>query len=217
MRRCRREPCGATFGTVTTLRFAVLGDSIGYGVGAGRTADTLAARLTTHLTSEGLVMQPRVFAVPGARSADLTRQVDRAVAWGPDVALVVIGANDLTHLVPARDAAAALQVAVRRLRHTGAEVVVAPAPDMSIVPHVPAAFRDVVRIGSRRLREAQIRVTLTEGGRVADEDGSTSATFRRDRSLFSSDHFHPSSKGYGVIAGAVAPIVRAAALAVTLE
>lgn len=196
-----------------TLRLAVLGDSIAHGVGAGHPDHTLASRITAALRVQGVSMHSQVFAVPGARSADLARQVDRVLAWAPQVALVVVGANDLTHLVPAEAAAAGLRSAVRRLRLVGAEVVVAPAPDLSIVPHVPPALRPVVREGSAALRRAQVRVTLEEGGRVADEDGSTSSAFAEDRSLFSGDRFHPSSSGYGVIAASLLPVVHMAALA----
>ena len=194
-----------------TLRLAILGDSIAYGIGASRAADTLAPRLAGDLAGVGVRADTRVFAVPGACSADLAQQVRRATPWQPDIAVIVIGANDLTRLVPVDRATAALRDAVRQLRAAGAEVVVAPAPDLSVVPHVPAAFRGLVQAGSVLLRQAQARVTLAEGGRVADTDARTSAAFASDRSLFSGDRFHPSSAGYALIAQALAPAVRAAA------
>jgi len=199
-----------------TIRFAVLGDSIAYGVGADDVSHTLASRISTHLAENGIAAEPRVFAVSGARSADLARQVDRASPWRPHLALIVIGANDLTHLVPVGEAAADLREAVRRLREVGAEVVVAPAPDLSIVPHVPPAYRGLVRDGSALLRKAQVAVTLEEAGRIADADGATSEAFARDRSLFAGDRFHPSSTGYRVIAAALAPVLHAAAVAATV-
>lgn len=194
---------------VMTSRLAVLGDSIGFGIGATRTADTLAPRLAAALAPAAV--DTRVFAMPGARSADLAPQVRQALSWSPTIALVVIGANDLTGLVPPERAAADLRVAVRELRAAGAEVVVAPAPDMSIVPHVPVAMRPLVRAGSAMLRKAQVAAVLAEGGRVGDVDASTAAAFAADPSLFSRDRFHPSGKGYAVIAEALVPTIRAAA------
>jgi lysophospholipase L1-like esterase len=192
-----------------TITLALLGDSIAYGVGAAHPDDALAALLGRGLTALGHRVESRVFAVPGARSADLAPQVRRAVAWGPSVAVVVIGANDLTRLVPAEQAAAALGSAVRSLRGAGAEVVVAPAPDLSVLPHVPPALRELVRLGSRRLRQAQAAAVLAEGGRVAD--GDVSAAFAADPALFSRDRFHPSSAGYALIAELLTPAVQAAA------
>jgi lysophospholipase L1-like esterase len=193
-----------------TLRLALLGDSIAFGQGAQRQEERPEALLSRCLASHGLEVSTRVFAVRGARSAGLRSQVDKAVPWRPDVVVVVIGANDLTHQVPPNQAAQDLGTAVGRLRAAGAEVVVAPAPDLSAVPHVPPALRPVVRAGSDLLRSRQTRAVLAAGGRVADEDGSTSAAFAANPSLFSGDSFHPSGAGYRVIVDALAPVVLAA-------
>jgi lysophospholipase L1-like esterase len=198
-------------GTVT-LRLAVLGDSVAFGTGASRASETPAHRLVAALATAGIPAEPRVFAVPGAVSADLAAQVERARAWRPDVAVVVVGANDLTRLVPPDRAAAALGSAVRELRSAGVRVVVAPAPDLSVVPHVPPAFRAIVRLGSQALRRAQVRTATRQGAQVADAEGTTSAAFAGDPSLFSADRFHPSGAGYGVIVAALAPTVVQVAL-----
>jgi lysophospholipase L1-like esterase len=197
------------------LRLALLGDSIAYGVGAARPADRLAARLSAGLADRGPDVTTRVLALSGARSAGLARQVDAALVDPPDLAVIVIGANDLTHRVPPEQAAADLGQAVRRLRSCGAEVVVAPAPDLSVVPHVPPSLRPVVRAGSIALRNAQVQAVLVAGGRVADQDGATTGSFANDPGLFSGDRFHPSSAGYRVIAEALMPVVLEAAEAVT--
>ncbi|MFB9317883.1 GDSL-type esterase/lipase family protein [Cryptosporangium minutisporangium] len=149
--------------------------------------------------------------MPGACSQDLDAQVRRAAAWRPSLALVIIGANDLTRLVPPEHAATQLGDAVRTLRAAGAEVVVAPAPDLSVVPWVPAAMRPVVRAGSLRLQQAQVRVARAAGARIADAAVTTAAGFADDPTLFSADRFHPSSAGYALIADALAPAVLAAA------
>jgi lysophospholipase L1-like esterase len=194
-----------------TLSFAVLGDSIAFGQGASAPAHTAAARLTADLSERGIPTEMRVFAVPGARSADLAAQVRRALEWPPGLALIIIGANDLTRLVPPEQAAAQLGDAVRQLRAVGAEVVVAPAPDLSVVPWVPPQMRTLVRAGSVALHDRQTRVALAAGARVADIGMTSAGGFAADPSLFSADHFHPSSAGYAVIAEALAPTVRAAA------
>jgi lysophospholipase L1-like esterase len=134
-----------------------------------------------------------------------------ALAWSPRLALIIIGANDLTRLVPRERAAIQLADTVRRLRDISAEVVVAPAPDLSVVPWVPVQMRAVVRAGSELLHDAQSRVALSAGARVADMGMTSAAGFALDHGLFSADRFHPSSAGYAVIAAALAPAVRAAA------
>jgi lysophospholipase L1-like esterase len=195
---------------MTVLQLAVLGDSIAYGQGAARPADRLAARLAADLTAHGTPTAARVYAVRGARSDALAAQVRRAAAEPPDVALIVVGANDLTARVPPQRAARLLGEAVAALRELGAEVVVAPAPDLSAVPGVPATIVPIVRAGCALLRRLQTRAALAAGARVTDAAVTTSAQFAGDPALFSADRFHPSSAGYAVIAAALAPTVRAA-------
>ena len=195
------------------LTLAVLGDSIAYGQGADRPQDTIGSRLAAGLRAGGTAVDLQVFAVPRARSDALAAQVDRALAVRLHVALIIVGANDLTHFVPTGTAATQLGDAVATLRAAGAEVVVAPAPDLSVVPWVPLQMRAMVKGASDLLRQAQATAALAAGARVADLNGATAATFAGDPAMFSGDRFHPSSAGYRVIAAALTPEVTAAARA----
>jgi lysophospholipase L1-like esterase len=192
------------------LRLVVLGDSIAYGTGARSPEDALGPRLTAALAAEGFDVDLHVLAVPGAVSADLARQVRGAEPLGADLAVVVIGANDLARFVPPAQAAASLGAAVTALRSAGARVVVVPAPDMSSVPFVPPAFRAAVRAASVQLQRHQAAATESAGGAVADV-AAVGPLFAADPAMFSADRFHPSSAGYASIAQAVAPAVVAAA------
>ena len=134
------------------LRLVVLGDSIGYGQGAQLPDERLGPRLAAALTDAGFDVDLHVLAVPGSISAELDAQVRRAGPLRPDLAVVVVGANDLARFVPPADAAEALRNAVAELQAAGADVVVVPAPDMSIVPFVPPALRSLVRSACSVLR-----------------------------------------------------------------
>jgi lysophospholipase L1-like esterase len=200
--------------TTSPLRLAVLGDSIAFGTGAARVEDTLGARLAAALRADGHEVALAVLAVPGAVSADLAAQVRRAVpatGGAPDVAVVVVGANDLARMVPVERAAAALGDAVRALRAAGTDVVVVPAPDMSSVPFVPPAFRPVVRAASAVLQRRQEEVAAAVGARVAAVAAHVGRSFEADPGMFAADRFHPSSAGYAAIAAALTPFVLAAA------
>lgn len=209
------EHAGA--GGARRRRVAILGDSIAYGTGASREEDTIAGRLRALLAAEGVDVETRVAAEPGARSKNLARQVRNVETWRPDAALIVIGANDLTRLEPAHAAAEHLRDAVRALRAHGTQVVVAPAPDLSVLPYVPAALKELVRAGSERLRLLQQRAVEAEGGNVADQDASTAEAFGKDPGLYSTDLFHPSSRGYEVITEALHPHIRSALEAAEAE
>ena len=152
------------------VRLALLGDSIAFGQGASSTRDTIGARLAQALSDGGVTTELHVLAVPRARSDQLDRQATAALSERAQVAVVIVGANDLTHFVPPDQAAAQLGAAVRPLVEAGVQVVVAPAPDLSVVPWVPPQFQLLVASASRALRQAQTREALAAGAHVADLD-----------------------------------------------
>ncbi|MGM1065658.1 SGNH/GDSL hydrolase family protein [Saccharothrix sp. Mg75] len=193
------------------LRFRVLGDSLAAGVGCERPEQTIGHLLAGVLREDGHPVDLGVHAVSGARSAGLAAQVRAAVPTGVDVALIVIGANDLTSFTPPAVGAGLLHDAVADLRRAGGQVVVATAPDLSVVSHVPPAYRAFVSQASGLYARAQADAVVRAGGVVADIGSVLHGRFAADPRLFSADRFHPSPAGYALIADALAPHVRAAA------
>lgn len=205
---------GGVAPTVTApFRLVLLGDSIAHGTGAARVEDGLGPRLAQVLRSDGADVELTVLAVPGAVSRDLAAQVRRAAPLAADLAVVVVGANDLARFLPADQAAQALGAAVADLRAAGTDVVVVPAPDMSSVPFVPPAFRPAVQAACALLQRQQAAVAEAHGATVAAVSAEVGRAFTDDPTLFAADRFHPSSAGYARIAAAVAPTVLAAARA----
>ncbi|UMG91750.1 GDSL-type esterase/lipase family protein [Nocardioides sp. TF02-7] len=82
------------------IRIALLGDSSAAGYGVERVEETPGALLASGVSEHS---QRRVylrsFSVVGARSSDLAAQVDRALPIEPDVVVILIGGNDVTHTV----------------------------------------------------------------------------------------------------------------------
>jgi lysophospholipase L1-like esterase len=196
-----------------SLRLAVLGDSLAHGVGAAHTDDTLGARLAGMLDRSGHAVELHVLAVPGATSFDLAAQVRRAAPLGVDLAVVVVGANDLPRMIPPDRSAAALRTAIETLQGSGTTVVVVPAPDLSTVPWVPPALRPALRAACAELQRRQTAAAETAGAVVAPVAGQVAAAFAADPTLFCADRFHPSSAGYARIAAALGPTVTNAATA----
>jgi lysophospholipase L1-like esterase len=139
------------------IRFVMLGDSTGVGYGMKRAEDTPPALFGEGLSQiAGRPVEVSSRAVVGALSTDLAEQIALAVPSRPEVAVIVVGANDVTHVKNISGAVAALGEAVRTLRENGCEVVVGTCPDLGTVRPLPQPLRLVARTVSRRLAAAQM-------------------------------------------------------------
>ena len=199
-------------GPGTSIRLAVLGDSGAAGLGAERPDDTMGAILATALSEvSGRTVTLSNHAVIGAQTSDLDPQIDRALWTKPHVAVIMVGANDVTHLIPRALSARRLRRAIRRLREAGTEVVMATCPDLGTVKPVPQPLRTVMRRASRKLAEAQTQATLAEGARPVALGSRLGPEFdERPDVMFAEDRFHPSTEGYAAAAQALLPEVIAA-------
>ncbi len=199
-------------GPGTSIRLAMLGDSAAAGLGADRPQDTTGALLAEALAEvSGRSVTLSNHAVIGAQAKDLDAQVDRALWTRPHVAVIIVGANDVTHLVPRHLSAKRLRAAIRRLREAGTHVVMATCPDLGTVKPVPQPLRSIMRRRSRLLARAQAEATLAEGGRPVSLGARLGPEFdERPEVMFAADRFHPSTDGYEAAAQALLPEVIAA-------
>jgi lysophospholipase L1-like esterase len=147
----------------------------------------------------------------GAQSKDLAAQVDRILAVRPNVAVIMIGANDITHRVRPQLSVRLLGEAVARLREAGCEVVVGTCPDLGTVQPLAVPLRQYARRMSRELAAAQRLATLEHGGRPVQLGEELAGLFDSEPEVyFSADRFHPSAAGYVACAHALLPEVLAA-------
>ncbi|WP_234533485.1 SGNH/GDSL hydrolase family protein [Streptomyces shenzhenensis] len=197
------------------IRLTILGDSTAAGQGVHRAAQTPGALLASGLAAvaERPVELSNV-ALPGAQSDDLDRQVSLVLGTAspvPDVCVIMIGANDVTHRMPPTRSVRHLSSAVRRLRTAGAEVVVGTCPDLGTIEPVRQPLRWLARRASRQLAAAQTIGTVEQGGRTVSLGDLLGPEFAANpRELFGPDNYHPSAEGYATAAMAVLPTVCAA-------
>lgn len=194
------------------IRLAVLGDSGAAGYGALTADETFGAYLATGLSD--LAGQPvflQSVASVGARTRDLEKQLPLALASFPDVCVLLIGANDVTHRVRPSESVRLLQAAVETMREAGPVVVVGTCPDLGTVRPIAPPLRQVARRWSRRLAAAQTMATVEAGGRSVSLGSILGPEFSAAPSeLFGPDQFHPSPAGYKSCAAAMLPTVAAA-------
>jgi lysophospholipase L1-like esterase len=199
------------------LRLVMLGDSGALGVGVARVTDTVGGQLAALLATDRRVELSSV-GVSGSRSSDLATQVARALlGLRPDVAVILIGANDVVGLRSPGEASTHLGAAVRRLREAGVEVVVGACPDLGATRAIAPPLRQIVAWWGRRVARAQVRAVHSAGGGVVDLGAETGPVFRADPNTLCEDRYHPSADGYRVWAYALLPAVaRAAGVSPTL-
>ncbi len=176
-----------------TLVVTMLGDSLTAGYGL-RARDAIPARLEAALKASGLKVVVRPAGVSGDTSADGLARADFSVRPDTDLALVVLGGNDLLQGIEPRTTKANLDAIVDKLRARRIPAMLvgvkappamgasyarefdAVVPDLARADHVPA-FPDLL-------------------GKVA-----------LDRSLNQGDGVHPNPQGVSLVVGRLAPAV----------
>ncbi|MBQ1074584.1 SGNH/GDSL hydrolase family protein [Micromonospora sp. C31] len=190
----------------------VLGDSSAAGYGVHRRRETPGALLATGL-SRRLQRPVRLhrFAVVGAISAVLRHQVEAALECRPDVAVILIGGNDVTNRTPFGLAVRYLVDAVRTLRTAGCEVVVGTCPDLGTIQPIRPPLRWLARRWGRQLAAAQTVAVVEAGGWTVSLGDLLGPRFAAEPTrMFTWDRFHPSAEGYAVAAAALLPTVLSA-------
>ncbi len=177
--------------------YVVLGDSTAAGQG-GDYEKGIAIETAQELAATRRVAMVNL-AVSGARAADVViDQLPLAERLVPDIAMIVVGANDVTHLTSVTSFRNSLLTTVQRLRtaNPGVSIVMTGAPDMGSPPRIPALLRPLA--GSRTATVNRMVAALADELRVtfAPIAAETGPLFRSDPTLFSSDDFHPHDRGY---------------------
>ncbi len=201
------------------VKIALLGDSSAAGYGVREVRATPGAHLASGV-AEGADRRVylRSVASVGAQTRDLSRQIDRALSIEPHVAVILVGANDVTHSRLPSESVRLLEAAVLRLRETGTEVVVGTCPDLGTIEPIAPPLRQVARLWSRRLAAAQTIATVEAGGRTVSLGSVLGPEFSATPAvMFGPDRFHPSAAGYSTLAAVLLPSVLAAVGVIPLE
>ena len=194
------------------IELLLLGDSIAAGLGADTAKDTLGAQLASRLAKKTRrSVRLHTAAHVGSETSMLRAQLAALPAtYRADVAVIVVGGNDVTHRVKTTDSVRHLAEAVTALRERGTAVVVGTCPDLGALTAVPQPLRTMGRVASRQLAAAQRDVT-TELGGIAVSLAEVVGPFfiAQPDQMFALDRFHPSSAGYRRLARALLPSVLA--------
>jgi lysophospholipase L1-like esterase len=196
---------GSTVVGAPVIRLAVIGDSTAAGYGVTAREHTPGALLAGWIAAAARrPVRLTCPAVVGSISAWLPRQVEAVVEAGVDLAIIFIGANDVTTRTPVATAVGFLGDAVRTLRGAGADVVVATCPDLGTIRPIQPPLRWLARRWSRQLAVAQAVAAVQAGARTVSLGDLLGPQFdAAPEQMFGADRYHPSADGYRAAAGAV--------------
>lgn len=187
------------------LRMAWIGDSVTAGVGASGPDASLPRVVAAAL---GRPVRLDVFATSGERVAGaLADQVPRleALPSRPDVVVVQIGGNDVTHLTGLDEFRESYGSLLDRVSNVGAQHVLALGiPAFGTSPRFLQPLRAIVGWRGRRLDEQIREAAATRDVTYVNVAGNTAEDFGADPDrYYATDDFHPSDEGYTLWADAV--------------
>ncbi len=195
-------------GNIRPLTLVMLGDSTSVGYGT-QTPDELPGVILARGVAGQLNRPVRMHSVglTGARTSDLARQLEICIALEPDIAVILIGANDLRDMIPPWRSAALLGEAVTRLTTLGIPVVAGTCPDFGVIIGIPQPLRGLLGGWSTGLASLQHRAVTDAGGATVSLGRLVGPQFAGKPEMFARDHFHPSGAGYGRAMAAILPTV----------
>jgi lysophospholipase L1-like esterase len=191
-------------GMPSDLHLMMFGDSTATGYGcesAEEVPGVLIARGLAERSGKRIRLSTK--AIVGATSRGVSGQVDAMFVAGPppDVAVMMLGANDITALNGISQSARRLGMAVRKLRTRGALVVVGTCPDLGLITAIPQPLRSLAHSRGVQLARAQAGAVRAAGGVPVPMAQLMAPAFRATPDqMFSADNFHPSPKAYALAA-----------------
>jgi lysophospholipase L1-like esterase len=122
----------------------------------------------------------------------------------PDIAVIMVGANDVTALNGISQSAQRLALSVRKLRARGAVVIVGTCPDLGFISAIPQPLRQLAHERCLQLARAQTAAVRSAGGVPVPLAQLMAPQFRATPDvMFSADGYHPSAPAYALAADAL--------------
>lgn len=195
------EPHGERVGVIgagrAALRVLVAGDSSAAGVGARTQDEALAIPLARSLSRRlGGAVGWQLVAESGRTSATLLELLRESHLERADMAVVVVGVNDVTREVKVADAMRNRTAIAELLRErSGARhLAFAAVPRMEVMPMVPNPLAWYIGQSSRRINRAQKQWAHTQADCAHVEFNDL------EPGQFCEDGFHPSPRLYARLA-----------------
>lgn len=179
-----------------TLKVVVLGDSSVTAPGVSD-ADQIWIRILCRQMARDRHVILKSVAIGGATAASVIEdQLDQALAFQPDLALISVGGNDAIRSVSVRRFEQELENIVASLTAAGALVVLSGLGDLGTIPRLQPPLRGWFTRRSLAYDIAHQRVAERHQAVWMNPRQDDRELWIRDRSLWSEDLFHVSPHGH---------------------
>ena len=186
--------------SLPALRLLLLGESTVSGVGVARQADALAGQLASELAAmTGRTVQWQALGRNGADAkACVHALLPQVLEQQWDLALLVLGVNDTTHLTTRRQWRSRLTQLLTGLRLCSRQVGVTAVPPLGRFTALPQPLRGWFGLRSGLLDRDLQQLAARQGARYL------SLTLPFEPVFLARDGFHPSAAGYRAWANGIA-------------
>ncbi len=199
---------------VLSLHLTVLGDSLGYGTGASTPANGFAQIIYRALARHAVEHSFTNLSVPGATMNDVAMfQVSRIPAR-IDALLLVAGANDVPNVSDPMIFAEQYGRLLGRIRAAAplAHLFVTGIPNIALTPHVADDSKPFVASLCELLSGSMREQAATHQATFIDLFAITNLAHGHGLRYLAEDSFHPSDRGYALIARGAFPVMEAVLL-----
>lgn len=192
------EAAGPTTGTTAgaaddPLRVLVLGESTAAGCGAATHDGAFAGQLALALSGRGRAVRWQVHGRHGATIRRVRYRILPEVQNPADVAVLLIGVNDVLARTPAARWRDDLTSVVQSLAAHASRTVVAGIPPFDEFPSLPRPLRTYLGERGRALDDVAQEVCASVPAVSWASSGDLASA---DATFFARDGFHPSPAGY---------------------
>ncbi len=196
-------------GNVLTLHLTVLGDSLGHGTGASTPSNGFTQILYRALSRDAAEHSFTNLSVPGATMSEVTTFQVPHIPAEADTLLLVVGANDVVNYTEPEVFSEHYGRLLGRIRATAplAHLFVTGLPNMGLTPQIPDEAKPFITATCEQLSAMMREQAEAHQAVFIDLFRITNLADGHAARYLSEDEFHPSDRGYALIARGALPVM----------
>ncbi len=202
---------------VLTLHLTVLGDSLGHGTGASTPSNGFTQIVYRALARDAAEHSFTNLSVPGATMNDVATWQIPHIPPESDTLLLVVGANDVPNASDPTLFGEQYGRLLGRIRATSplSHLFVTGIPNIALTPHVPDEAKPFVASMCELLSETMREQAETHQAFFIDLFTITNRANGHASRYLAEDCFHPSDRGYALMARGALPVMQTVLRSIT--